>query len=154
MKTGLAEFWSEAALVAKLRPHTNIVQFLGVCSNPFCAVYEFMAGGDLWSYLKNDDHKVTDALRLKWIQGIASGMYHLSREKVVHRDLAARNVLLSEETLIAKVADFGMSRNTTDSGSHHSISTVGPLKWMVKKWEKRKKTNVFLCHNFVLCVGS
>jgi len=64
----LKDFWNEAALVAKLRPHTNIVQFLGVCLNPFCVVYEFLPKGDLWSYVKNEDNKVNDELALKWFR--------------------------------------------------------------------------------------
>jgi hypothetical protein len=101
--TGLDEFWSEALLVSKIRPHVNIVQFLGVCVNPLCVVYEFLPAGNLRSYLDNKENDIDDKLRLKWfagvfhrhllcsvflkmlcfLTGIASGMLHLSFEKIV-----------------------------------------------------------------------
>jgi len=40
---------------------------------------------------------------------VASGMAHLERKGLIHRDLAARNVLIGE-SLITKVADFGLAR--------------------------------------------
>ena len=49
-------------------------------------------------------------IRLKIIKGIAAGMEHLHKEKIVHRDLSARNILLNERDKIleAVVADFGL----------------------------------------------
>jgi serine/threonine protein kinase len=67
------EFWREAALVARLRAHVNIVQFLGVCFSPLCVVTEFLAGGNLRDYVTNIDNKVDDTLRLKWFNGISKG---------------------------------------------------------------------------------
>jgi len=48
------------------------------------------------------------------------------------RDIAARNVLLHTSDLIAKVTDFGMSRQLENSQSSRqkTISLIGPLKWM------------------------
>jgi hypothetical protein len=41
----LSEFWRECNIRSKLRPHVNIVQFLGVCLNPLCVVTEFLPNG-------------------------------------------------------------------------------------------------------------
>jgi len=75
-------------------------------------------------------NEVGQDMKNKFIYDIALGMLHLHREGVIHRDLAARNILLSKH-LDAKVADFGMSRQTeTDDKQGVTQATVGPLKWM------------------------
>ena len=67
------QFWREAALIAKIRPHSNIVQFFGVCLDPLCLVTEFMEGGDLKSYLDNIANKIEQDQMLKWFQQIGLG---------------------------------------------------------------------------------
>ena len=49
----------------------------------------------------------------------------------MHRDLAARNVLL-DETMRAKVSDFGLARTGSDDAylSNATTTTLGPIRWM------------------------
>lgn len=82
----------------KLRPHANVVQFLGssvnITMNCVFILTQLCESGSLYTYLhskKDIDNKVLE----KIIRGIAAGMYHLGTEGVVHRDLAARNILVS-----------------------------------------------------------
>ena len=105
----MEDFVEEATLFAKIRPHINIVQFLGVCKSPLCAVAEYCSGGSLRSYIKLESEQINENLELFWIVGIAAGMSHLAREGIVHRDLACRNVLLTA-TLDPKITDFGLSK--------------------------------------------
>ena len=50
-------------------------------------------------------------------------VFHLLWVQCVHRDLAARNVLIGEG-LIAKVADFGMSRDISQDGVYIKCTEV------------------------------
>ncbi len=50
----------------------------------------------------------------------AAGLGYLASRGFVHRDVAARNVLVSSDRR-AKIADFGMSRET----SEQSVSSLG-----------------------------
>lgn len=128
----LQAFQAEAALMARLRPHANVVQFLGVCSqsgSPLCIVTEYMKGGSLFDVVRSQQ-EIDDPTMLQWIKGIAYGMLHLHSENIVHRDLAIRNVLLGDENVV-KITDFGMSRATeSTSSSAKTTAEVGPLKYM------------------------
>jgi len=126
----LQQFLREAELMSHIQPHRNVVQFLGICTSPvLCIVTEFMERGSLADYLKSDS-ELDWELKTRVITDVASGMAHLASIGIVHKDLAARNVLLSDG-LIAKVSDFGLSRQTDEEGLYISLNTAnGPLKWM------------------------
>ncbi|PRP81628.1 LRR receptor-like serine/threonine-protein kinase GSO2-like [Planoprotostelium fungivorum] len=114
--TQLSDFMGEVALLRRLKAH------------PIHYLWEFCEGGSLLNYMQANH--VTIEHRYKWIFGIALGMYHLHKEKVIHRDLAARNILLSKH-LDAKVSDFGLSRETQSVDSAAQTQTnIGPIKWM------------------------
>jgi len=133
----LKKFIEEAELMRNLKPHANVVLFLGVVMNPFCIVTEFLEGGDLHTFLKSN-YDISIELQLSIIKDIARGMFHLSLEGIVHRDLAARNVLLTKD-LSAKVSDFGLSRIADADNVIYSKSDIGPLKWMAPEAIRRKK---------------
>ncbi|PRP79105.1 hypothetical protein PROFUN_11661, partial [Planoprotostelium fungivorum] len=145
----LKSFLGEVTILQNLRAHPNVVLFIGLTfpPQPLSLVTEFCEGGDLGGYLQRNAQTITEALRMKFILGVAKGMYHLHLEKVVHRDLAVRNILLTKH-LEPQVADFGLSReqDSTDSASV-TTSVVGPLKWMspeaISKREYSTKSDVF-----------
>ena len=70
---GLDEFWKEASLISKLKPHANIVQFFGICLNPLCVVSEFLEKGDLRHYLDDKQNKIERKQMISWIKQIALG---------------------------------------------------------------------------------
>eukprot|EP01118_Nematostelium_gracile_P019163 TRINITY_DN8777_c0_g1_i1.p1 TRINITY_DN8777_c0_g1~~TRINITY_DN8777_c0_g1_i1.p1 ORF type:complete len:215 (+),score=73.78 TRINITY_DN8777_c0_g1_i1:24-647(+) len=129
-----------------MKSHPNVVLFIGIVPKPFCIVTEFLEGGDLRSLLANPTKGIDLALKMRIIRGCANGMMHLSKEGIIHRDLAARNILLTRE-LIAKVADFGLSRLSDTSSVVYSKGDIGPLKWMspeaIRKKRYSEKSDVF-----------
>jgi len=136
----LSEFQAEMRIMVNLKPHPNIIQLLGVCAqdeNQLCTVTGFCSNGSLDKYLRKNE--ILNEQKMRWIGGIAKGMFHLAREGYVHRDLAARNVLL-DEILQPKISDFGLSRYTEKTvGVQTTKSDVGPLKWMAPECLKQKQ---------------
>eukprot|EP01114_Cavostelium_apophysatum_P015196 TRINITY_DN4096_c0_g1_i1.p1 TRINITY_DN4096_c0_g1~~TRINITY_DN4096_c0_g1_i1.p1 ORF type:complete len:789 (+),score=95.98 TRINITY_DN4096_c0_g1_i1:134-2500(+) len=123
------DFMEEANLMLKLRPHENVVQLLGVCSDPLCIVLKYYENGSLHRYLRNTA-SVAWNIKVGVMKGIAAGMAHLHAEKVIHRDLAARNILLGAK-MEAIVADFGFARLlNTESDVGETENSLGPIKHM------------------------
>jgi len=142
----LEAFSAEADLLSNLRPHRNVVLFLGVCIEPLCIVIEFYKNGSLLDYL-HSSKPLTPKLTLNILQGIAAGMVHLHKEGIIHRDLAARNILLNAE-MGAVVSDFGFARTLqSEEDTAKTASDVGPLRWMSPESLKGKvysyKTDVW-----------
>jgi serine/threonine protein kinase len=88
----------------------------------------------------NDGDAVDTKNKMQFAAEIACGMDHLNAEKFIHRDLASRNVLLasgkSHTGLVCKVADFGLSRGTSNdaenaASEHYYRSSAGvfPVRW-------------------------
>jgi Protein tyrosine and serine/threonine kinase/Right handed beta helix region len=118
----LADFHQEAATLLNLKPHNHIVQVLGIVEDPPCIVLEFMKRGSLLSFLRKSGAQPEDRL-FSFALGVARGILHLHAEGMCHGDLSARNVLLSD-SLVPKVADFGLSialgDSSDDSDDEHS----------------------------------
>jgi len=125
-----------------LRPHVNIVQFLGVTEapNPQCIITEFLDGGSLKGFLSSEKEMPLPLMK-EMIHGIAAGMYHLHKEGIVHRDLAARNVLMTSNYQV-KISDFGMSRRVMNETGGQTKTATGPLKWMAPECLHDRKYSV------------
>ncbi|KAI8484525.1 hypothetical protein Bbelb_377960 [Branchiostoma belcheri] len=124
------DFQQEVDIMRHVGYHPYIINLLGTCDHQgqqYMAL-EMAGNGDLKKYLRtsrvlettspaygNTRQTVGIVSTLSPVQllriacDVATGMEHLSSKDVIHRDLAARNVLLTD-SLIAKVADFGLSR--------------------------------------------
>jgi serine/threonine protein kinase len=117
-KQGLPEFQTEIVVLSSIR-HRQLVSL----------VYEYMEKGTLRSHLYGSDEPVLSwKQRLEICIGAARGLHYLHSgysENIIHRDVKSTNILLGggDGGVIAKVADFGLSRIGPTLGETH-VSTV------------------------------
>ena len=153
---GFNDLISEIKLMSYIKPHANLVSMIASCSSELQThgqlrlLIEYCEHGDLQNYLKNNENRILsgnadDAINsrclLKWAYGIAKGMQYLEEVKIMHGDLAARNILLAEdpshkETLLAKVADFGLAKQFYKNTSIYEKTNrlLVPWKWMALEY--------------------
>ncbi|KJE90703.1 TKL protein kinase [Capsaspora owczarzaki ATCC 30864] len=130
------DFVHEAELLRRLN-HTNIVNVLAVLpagrGQPQMLVLEYVPYGDLRNLLRKSAKSGVVWSLDEYVHvatGVAEGMAYLEQSRVLHRDLAARNILVGEH-LVAKIADFGLSRELNDKDYYKLQSKQKlPIRWM------------------------
>jgi len=134
---------NELEIMTSVGNHPNLVNLIGACSTegPLMIIVEFAEHGNLLRHLRDRRKQnyedmneysldISSAERVRIACDVADGMKHLATMKCAHRDLAARNVLLGEG-MVAKVSDFGLSRDIyTDNVYEKKTAGKLPAKWM------------------------
>nr|GEW35348.1 probable leucine-rich repeat receptor-like protein kinase At5g49770 [Tanacetum cinerariifolium] len=132
---GGLEFKTEIELLSRVH-HKNVVGLIGFCfdQGEQMLVYEFIVNGTLKDTLSG-----RSGIRLDWIRrlkiaaGAARGLQYLhdlADPPIIHRDIKTNNILL-DQRLVAKVADFGLSKPMTDANRAHITTQVkGTLGYM------------------------
>ncbi|KAI8509476.1 Endothelial cell-specific molecule 1 [Branchiostoma belcheri] len=137
--SAVRDFRREIDILARIHEdkegHPNVVKLYGVLtkSDPQYIVVEYAANEELRRYL---------------------GLEELARLKIVHRDIAARNVVISDRK-VAKIADFGLSRDVYTSSAYERTNQSGeeellPLKWMAVE---SLRDGVYTCESDVWSYG-
>ncbi|KAI8484535.1 Endothelial cell-specific molecule 1 [Branchiostoma belcheri] len=164
--SAVRDFRREMDILARIHEdkegHPNVMTFYGVLtkSDPQYIVVEYAANEELRRYLwgLREQLKVTGERklfeRLGFASGVASGLEELARLKIVHRDIAARNVVISDRK-VAKIADFGLSRDVYASSAYERTNQGGeeellPLKWMAVE---SLRDGVYTCESDVWSYG-
>ncbi|XP_073107536.1 probable LRR receptor-like protein kinase At1g51890 isoform X2 [Elaeis guineensis] len=127
----IKEFQAEALLLSRVH-HRNLVSLIGYCKDNNCLglVYEFVAQGSLKDHLTDKDgtsRVLNWRERLRIAVDAALGLEYLHEgctPPIIHRDVKTSNILLSEN-LVAKIADFGLSKAfLTDDHTHVSTEII------------------------------
>jgi len=118
----------EISILSELR-HPNIITYLGTCIELHrkIIVMEFMENGCLHDYIFNEASSPDFGDLLKIVKDVAVGMQFLHDNKILHRDFNSKNILLSKD-MVAKVADFGLSRKKLENTN--LSYTMGQIPWM------------------------
>ncbi|KAJ8759025.1 hypothetical protein K2173_003263 [Erythroxylum novogranatense] len=150
------EFFAELKVLCKVH-HINVVELLGYASgdNHFYLVYEYVKNGSLSDHLHDPllkGHKpLSWTARTQIALDAAKGIEYIhdhTKARYVHRDIKTSNILL-DETLRAKVADFGMAKLVERSNDDELIATrlVGTPGYLppefVKELQVTTRSDVF-----------
>ncbi|KAE9456540.1 hypothetical protein C3L33_11623, partial [Rhododendron williamsianum] len=129
---GEKEFHTEVMLLGRLH-HRNLVNLVGYCAEKgqHMLIYVYMSKGSLASHLYSEKREqMSWGLRVQIALDVARGLEYLhdgAVPPVIHRDIKSSNILL-DQSMRARVADFGLSREEMVNGHPSNLrGTFGYL---------------------------
>ena len=102
----------EIAILKEL-DHDNIIKLLHVKYDPnkkrLLLIFEYIKF-DLKKFLKKHPDPLNENVIRSLMNQLLSGIIHCHDRRIIHRDLKPQNILVDPDTLILKLADFGLAR--------------------------------------------
>ncbi|XP_069477163.1 tyrosine-protein kinase Lyn isoform X1 [Ambystoma mexicanum] len=126
-----AEAFLEEANLMKTLQHDKLVRLYAVVTKeePIYIVTEYMSKGSLLDFMKSPEGSRVQLPKLiDFSAQIAEGMAYIEKKNYIHRDLRAANVLVSD-SLMCKIADFGLARVIEDNEYTAREGAKFPIKW-------------------------
>ncbi|XEY27460.1 FHA domain-containing serine/threonine-protein kinase [Candidatus Uabimicrobium helgolandensis] len=114
-KTNYESFRREAELLARL-DHPNIINTydFGLSDNQICYIIsEFINGTNICSYMENLEKQDGERNFMtigKCFRDLASALFEMHKNSIYHQDIKPDNILVSTETGIPKLCDFGLAK--------------------------------------------
>ncbi|GFY81740.1 leucine-rich repeat protein kinase family protein [Actinidia rufa] len=138
---GMNEFQAEIAVLTKVR-HRHLVALLGYCinGNERLLVYEHMPQGTLAQHLF--EWRELGYPPLTWKQRVTIALdmargveylHSLAQQSFIHRDLKPSNILLGDD-MRAKVADFGLVKNSPDGNYSLETRLAGTFGYLAPEY--------------------
>ena len=98
--------------------HKNIVRLeeQGNHNGMFYFTMEYCSGGDMGHFVEKRGAPLEADGALPLMLQILDGLAYAHERNIVHRDLKPENILLDQSNKIAKISDFGLSKNFEQAG--------------------------------------
>jgi serine/threonine protein kinase len=149
---GDVEFCNEVEIISNLK-HRNLVPLRGCCvvdgdeeyderRNQRYLVYDYMPNGNLENHLFLSADGGMGKKLLTWPQrksiilDVAKGLAYLHygvKPAIYHRDIKATNILLDAD-FRARVADFGLAKQSTEGQSHLTTRVAGTHGYLAPEY--------------------
>ncbi|KAF7110615.1 hypothetical protein CFC21_110698 [Triticum aestivum] len=135
---GEKQFRAEVSSIGAVQ-HVNLVKLVGFCceGSKRLLVYEHMSNRSLDVHLfRNNSMILSWTIRYQIALGVARGLAYLHescRDCIIHCDIKPENILL-DDSLIPKVADFGMAKLLGREFSRVLTTTRGTSGYLAPEW--------------------
>ncbi|CAM0878529.1 unnamed protein product [Alopecurus aequalis] len=138
--------------------HPNIVELVGFCNEIMdesvehngeqitvarvhrALCFEYVHNGSLNKFISDHNGGLDWGKRYKIIKGVCEGLKYLYeglKHPIIHLDLKPDNILL-DKNMVAKIADFGISRLIGEENTKKTISPIGTLGYWPPEYIHRK----------------